>query len=67
MWIVVSSILLTVASPLFLRNCSMLYKDIWGYSQGKSILNMDLDIWVVGTLNQLTVRDSYTEIEISKK
>ena len=27
---------------------------------------MDLDIWVVGTLNQLIVIDSYTEIEISK-
>ena len=50
-----------------LNNQLNLYKDIWGYSQGKSTLNMDLDIWVAGTLNQLIVRDSYTEIEISKK
>ena len=50
-----------------LNNQLNFFKDNWRYSQGKSTLNMDLDIWVVGTLNQLIVIDSYTEIEISKK
>ena len=29
--------------------------------------NMNVDIWVVSTLNQLFIRDSYTEIKCSKK
>ena len=28
---------------------------------------MDMDIWVMGTLNQLFIRSSYTQIKVSKK
>ena len=31
------------------------------------INSMNLDIWVIGTLNQQFVRDSYTENKFSKK
>ena len=29
--------------------------------------NMNVDIWVVSTLNQLFIRDSYNEIKFKKK
>ena len=54
------------------RNC---LKNSQGYSEGQSTLNkspaltksMNMDIWVVGTSNQLLVRGSYTETKFSKK
>ena len=32
-----------------------------------STKSINMDIWVIGTLNQLFIRGSYTEIKFSKK